>query len=124
MRDITRLFKALSDDTRIRILNILLQRECCVCEVVQALQISTTRASRNLNQLYDAGLLKMRRDGLWVLYSIDHENVDRKFPRLLDSIKKELSSNRIIKNDLQRLKTVSRIGAGCATQSLVKTPAN
>lgn len=124
MRQITRFFKSLADDTRLRILNILLQRECCVCEVVQALQISTTRASRNLNQLYDAGLLKMRRDGLWVLYSIDRENVDRKFPGLLESIKKELNDNITIKNDLQRLKGVTRVGAGCANQSLIKTTAN
>ena len=58
MREIVKAFKALSDETRLRIINLLLQRECCVCEVVQALGISQTRASRNLAQLYDAGLLE------------------------------------------------------------------
>jgi DNA-binding transcriptional ArsR family regulator len=41
-------------------LNLLIRRECCVCEVMQVLGISQTRASRNLNLLYDAGFLKLR----------------------------------------------------------------
>jgi len=40
MRDFVKLFKALSDEIRIRILKVLLERECCVCEVMQALNIS------------------------------------------------------------------------------------
>ena len=64
MRDLVKAFKALSDETRLRMLNILMERECCVCEVMQALQISQARASRNLGALYDAGFLKLRRDGL------------------------------------------------------------
>ena len=71
MRDLVKACKALSDETRLRILNLLLERECCVCEVMQALNISQTRASRNLNTLYSAGFLKFRKDGLWSLYSLD-----------------------------------------------------
>jgi len=59
MRDFVKLFKALSDETRLRMLNILLERECCVCEVMQVLDISQTRASRNLAALYEAGFLKI-----------------------------------------------------------------
>jgi ArsR family transcriptional regulator len=65
MRSLVKAFKALSDETRVRIVNLLLVRECCVCEVVQALEVSQTRASRNLGMLYDAAFLKMRKDGLW-----------------------------------------------------------
>ena len=68
MRDLVKAFKALSDETRLRILNLLLVRECCVCEVMQALDISQTRASRNLSVLYDAGFLKLRKDGLVALF--------------------------------------------------------
>ena len=75
MRDVIKAFKALSDETRLRILNLLMERECCVCEVMQALEISQTRASRNLSALYDAGFLKLRKDGLWSLYSIDEEGM-------------------------------------------------
>jgi ArsR family transcriptional regulator len=64
MYDLVKAMKALSEDTRVRIINLLLVRECCVCEVMQALEISQTRASRNLSMLYDAGFLKMRKEGL------------------------------------------------------------
>ena len=48
MRDTIKAFKALSDETRLRIMNILLERECCVCEVMQALDISQSRRCTTL----------------------------------------------------------------------------
>jgi ArsR family transcriptional regulator len=60
-------FKTLPDETKLRTLNILLERKCCVCEVMHALDISQTRASRNLNALYDAGFLRLPKEGLWSL---------------------------------------------------------
>ncbi|MCJ7744033.1 MAG: metalloregulator ArsR/SmtB family transcription factor [Dehalococcoidales bacterium] len=69
MRDLIKAMKALSDETRLRIMNILLERECCVCEVMEVLGISQTRASRNLGLLEEAGFLKMRKIGQWALYS-------------------------------------------------------
>ena len=75
MMDILKVFKALSDETRLRIVNLVLERECSVCEIMQAMRISQTRASRGLTVLHNAGILKLRRDGLWVLYSIDEEGI-------------------------------------------------
>jgi ArsR family transcriptional regulator len=77
-----KLFKALSEKTRLRILNLLLERECSVCEVMQAMKISQTRASRVLTALHSPGILKVRPDSLWALYSIDEEAI-RKFYRCL-----------------------------------------
>ena len=54
MRDLVKAMKALSDETRLRILKVLLERECCVCEIMQALDISQSRASWNLVILEDA----------------------------------------------------------------------
>jgi ArsR family transcriptional regulator len=62
--------KALSDETRLRILNLILDRECCGCEVMQTLDISQTRASRNLRILENAGFLESRRDGVWIYYRL------------------------------------------------------
>ena len=70
MEKLARAAQAMSDETRIRILNVLSQRECCVCEIMQALGISQTRASRNLKILYDAGFLNMSPDGLYTIYSV------------------------------------------------------
>ena len=113
MRELVKAFKALSDETRLRILNLLLERECCVCEVMQVLDISEPRASRNLSALYDAGLLKLRRQGLWALYSIDREGLEEYYIDVVEAVKKALEGNEIALLDLQRLKCAKRIGPGC-----------
>lgn len=86
MYDLIKAAKALSDETRLRILHLLLVRECCVCEVMQILNVSQTRASRNLNILYDAGFLKVRRDGLWAYYSIDKTSLKEHISFLLNAV--------------------------------------
>jgi len=119
MRDLVKAFKALSDETRLRMLNILMERECCVCEVMQALQISQARASRNLSALYDAGFLKLRRDGLWALYSIDKESLKEHYVFLVEAVNKALKGNEIAVVDRQRLKAAERVGPDCAS-TLIK----
>jgi len=114
MRDFVRCFKALSDETRLRILNILLERECCVCEVMQALDISQTRASRNLAALYEAGFLKLRKDGLWSLYSIDRDDMNEYLADLVQAVTKALEGNKALEQDRERLRKAVRVGPGCA----------
>jgi ArsR family transcriptional regulator len=114
MRDLVKAFKSLSDETRLRILNVLQERECCVCEVMQALDISQTRASRNLTALFDAGFLKLRRDGLWSLYSIDAEATNDFVPALFEAVTRGLEGNELAAKDRERLKKAERVGPGCA----------
>ena len=114
MRDAVKAFKALSDETRLRILNILLERECCVCEVMQALDISQTRASRNLAALYDAGFLKLRKDSLWSLYSIDKDGMQEYLTDLVRAVTKTLEGNKAVELDRERLKKAERVGPSCA----------
>lgn len=106
MQNILKVFKALSDETRVRIMNLLLDRECCVCEVVQAMRISQTWASRGLTALHNAGLLKARRDGLWVLYSIDEEGIKKSYAGLSKLIRSALEGSELANLDPGRLKTV------------------
>ena len=113
MQNLIRAMKALSDETRLRILNILLQRECCVCEVMQALNISQSRASRNLGILGVAGFLKARRDGLWVVYSVDWEAANRYATSLAKLLRDFPVSNEILEADKERLKQAVRTGPGC-----------
>jgi len=113
MRELVKASKALSDETRLRILNVLMERECCVCEVMQALGISQARASRNLSALYDAGFLKLRHDGLWSLYSIDKEGSKEYCVDLIEAVRKALEGNETALMDRQRLKSAERTGPGC-----------
>lgn len=110
MHDLIKAMKALSDETRLRILNVLSQRECCVCEVMQALDISQSRASRNLRLLQDAGFLKERRDGTWVVYSIDRDRANRYAASLTRLVKNSLVKNEILIKDNERLSHAARVG--------------
>ena len=117
MRDTVKAFKVLSDETRLRMLNMLLERECCVCEVMQALGISQSKASRGLSALYDAGFLKMRKDGLWSLYSIDSDGMADYLSELVAAVRKSLESNNTAALDKERLKKAQRVGARCLRDS-------
>jgi ArsR family transcriptional regulator len=108
VQDILKVFRALSDETRLRIINLLLERECCVCEVIQAMRISQTRASRGLTALRNAGILKVRRDGLWVLYSIDAEGIEKSYDCLSELIRSALKGNELADLDRERLKAAVR----------------
>src|SRR5512137_2667942 len=95
MKNVVKAMKALSDETRLRMLNILLERECCVCEVMQVLDISQTRASRNLGILHHAGFLRMRKEGLWALYSIDRDGVEEYHSSLIEAVRKSLEGDKM-----------------------------
>ena len=113
MQDLIKTMKALSDETRLRILKILLERECCVCEVMQALNISQSRASRNLGILQDAGFLKVRRDGVWIVYSVDWQTANRYATALAKLLRDSPITNEVLTQDKKRLKHTVRIGPGC-----------
>ena len=116
MREHVKAFKALSDETRLRMMNLLLERECCVCEVMQALDISQTRASRNLTALYDAGFLSLRKDGLWSFYSLDRDRMQGYMSDLVDAVRGALAGNEQAARDLERLSRAERVGPRCAEQ--------
>ena len=113
MRELIKALKSLSDETRLRILNLLLERECCVCEVMQALNISQTRASRNLSILYDAGFLKLRKEGLWSLYSINRAEAPEYFSELVTGVQQALAGNKAAAQDRERLERAERVGPAC-----------
>ena len=122
MRDLLKVFSSLADETRLRILRVLMERECCVCEVIQALDISQTRASRNLGVLQNAGLVKSRREGLWAIYSIDEEGVKRYRADLLEIIKNALRGNELVALDLERLRKARRVGMTRVEQNSKRLP--
>jgi ArsR family transcriptional regulator len=74
MRKLAETFKALAEETRLRILALLVaEGELCVCDCEHALGITQSRASRHLRTLQRAGLVEDRREAIWVFYRIDTE---------------------------------------------------
>jgi len=72
---VTRGFHALSDVTRLQILRLLRQGECCVCELMDHLDAAQSRLSFHLRILKEAGLVTDRREGRWVYYSVEPDAV-------------------------------------------------
>jgi len=71
MRDLAQIFKALSDETRLQMLGLLFeQKELCVCDFVEVLDITQSKASRHLRCLVSAGLLDDRREAMWVYFRL------------------------------------------------------
>lgn len=68
--DLETIFRALSDRTRLRILNLLRDGELCVCDLVSVIDVPQPTASRHLAYLRKAGLVIARKDGLWHYYRL------------------------------------------------------
>jgi ubiquinone/menaquinone biosynthesis C-methylase UbiE len=76
-------FKALSDNTRLRIFNILINHELNVNEIVEAMGMGQSRISRHLKILTESGLLALRQDGLWSFYTAKEDEITKQFISML-----------------------------------------
>jgi ubiquinone/menaquinone biosynthesis C-methylase UbiE len=72
-------FKALADETRLRLLSLLSRREFNVAELMEILDMGQSRISRHLRVLADSGLVRARKDGLWTFYTVAQEEAGRRF---------------------------------------------
>ena len=103
MKKETSIFKALSDETRLRIMKLLLKKELCVCEIEAALNIPQSKVSRHLTVLRSVGLVEGRREGTWIFYSFFKPEND--FGKsIVQIIKNALSDSELVKQDEERLK--------------------
>jgi ArsR family transcriptional regulator len=103
MRDLAQTFKALSDETRILCLSLILaEKELCVCELESALATTQSKTSRHLRYLLHAGLLTDRREGTWVYYRVA-SNLNEQQLALLNLVR-GLGSSKLVKSHLARLK--------------------
>ncbi|MFN2637508.1 MAG: ArsR/SmtB family transcription factor [Gemmatimonadaceae bacterium] len=80
------LFHALSDETRLEVIELLRKGERCVCELTDALDAAQSRLSFHLRVLKDAGIVRDRKDGRWVHYELDRE-VFEEMEALVSSLK-------------------------------------
>lgn len=92
MDSTVKIYKALSDPNRLRILKILEAGEKCVCKIPDILGLANSTVSKHLSILRDAGFIKGRKDGKWVHYSLVENSED-------ESIKCHLNHLKTILND-------------------------
>ena len=100
MKDLLSVFKALSDETRLRIVKLLENGELCVCHIVAAFAMSQSKISFHLRILKEAGLVKDRREGKWMHYRLNESDL---FRRLLFLSIAERVREEDIAGDRQRL---------------------
>lgn len=101
MKEVLGIFKALSEETRLRILKLLEQGELCVCDIMAALEDSQPKVSFHLSVLKEAGFVRDRREGKWVHYRISAEDM---FLRLLLLSVNERMRGETVEEDKKRLK--------------------
>lgn len=101
--DLAKLFTALSDPTRLRLLNLMNGREVCVCYFVEILQQGQPKISRHLAYLRSSGLVTARREGKWMHYSLALPK-DPKARAVLEQTLQSLQSDRTLQADSRKLK--------------------
>lgn len=101
-----RLFRALADPTRLRLLNLIADREICVCYFVEILRISQPKVSRHLAYLRRAGIVASRREGKWMHYRLVKPNDEAAASILRETLKH-------LKKKPEMLQDISRLGAAC-----------
>jgi ArsR family transcriptional regulator len=90
MEELLKIFSALNDETRVKILVFLSKNgECCVCELQKYLDLGQSRLSRHLKILKDAKFLKMKRHQKWVHYGLS-DNLDSFQSEIIKEISKKL----------------------------------
>jgi ArsR family transcriptional regulator, arsenate/arsenite/antimonite-responsive transcriptional repressor len=112
VRPFSRMFRALSDETRLRIVALLAHGELCVCHLEHALATSQPNVSRALGILRAAGVVDRRRDGSWVYYRLVAQDAPE-LQAVIDGVARALGSERTLRSDLARLKKSCGPGA-CA----------
>ncbi len=110
--DLVQVMKALADETRLRILNLLGQGELCVCELEQILDINQSNASRHLNKLTTAGMIFFEKRALYVYYQLNDELMET-YPFIRQLIGAELVKIRKCEMDNKRLKMYRESGITC-----------
>jgi ArsR family transcriptional regulator len=106
MKNIAYIFKALSDETRLRILALLSSGEICVCDLMEALELPQSTVSRHLAYLRNAGLVDDERRGVWMFYRLKQANVlgDEFLCLLLEKLK----DSHQVQSDQRALNQLSR----------------
>lgn len=79
MDELIKIFKALSEETRLRIIKLLEGGELCVCDIVAALDLIQPKISFHLNALKEAGFIKDRKQGRWTYYKLNDSDMLRRF---------------------------------------------
>src|SRR6056297_2295240 len=108
--DITSKFKLLSDENRLRILNLIMYEDLCTCEIETILELSQSNTSRHLNKIKSLSFIESYKDGNWVHYKINKNKAD---DMLIEYLRQELPKEKIFNQDRERLNKYKNSSMTC-----------
>jgi ArsR family transcriptional regulator, arsenate/arsenite/antimonite-responsive transcriptional repressor len=113
MEKLEKIFKALADKNRIRILKLLEKKKMCVCEIAFALRMTQPNISKHLKKLKQAGIISDEQKGFWTNYFLSKADSNQYNKILKANLRGWLNDNRIIKGDLKKVKNIDRAKLCC-----------
>lgn len=111
MKDTIKLMKVLSDETRMRIINILYYSDLYVCEIVEILKLPQSSISRHLTIIKNAGVIEDMKEGSWVKYSVVKNDSYKNI--IKNIVEKELIKDKKCVEDVEKLKERMKRSRGC-----------
>ena len=121
MNTLTPIFRALADEARLRILNLLFASgELCVCDLESTLGFTQTKVSRHMGYLKRAGLVEDRKCGKWVMYAIAQPRT-REQQMIIANVKAILDSHNEARHDRRKLQRTAAQGTLAASALLPTT---
>ena len=106
MRDFINITKAMSDESRVRILMLLREGELCVCQIIEMIGLAPSTVSRHMAILVQAGLVDFRKEGKWRYYRLPGREGSVSIQRALKWLQSELGDSPMVREDAKRLKVV------------------
>ena len=108
LKERTKIFKTLSDPSRLRILKMLETKSLCVCEITVILSLATSTVSKHLSILRDTGFIIEEKEGKWVNYMINPNPTDERIKSVLNDLDFWVSDKDTTQKDLSKVLTVDR----------------
>ena len=105
MKETAQLFKALSDETRLRILALLPYGELCVCDLMEIMGLPQSTVSRHLATLRQSELVEDRRQGVWIFYRL-MESSESVYRELLDILSENMGHMEQVQADRKKLQAL------------------
>jgi ArsR family transcriptional regulator, arsenate/arsenite/antimonite-responsive transcriptional repressor len=108
IEDNIKIFKALSDISRLRILKALQSRVLCVCEIRELLGLANSTVSQHLSILKESGFILEEKDGKWVNYMINQKPRDQRVFSILSMLDYWIGDDKIISDDKKKIQSLDR----------------
>jgi ArsR family transcriptional regulator len=118
MDNILKSIKAVSEEIRMRVLLLLVDREACVCELMEVFDMAQSKLSHHLITLHKAGLLQGEKRGKWHYYRVNTADLSKKNSEVLRLLSRSLAGNKLVEKDRRSLAAIRRRKMICIRRNM------